>query len=172
MIIKVPQIALNKGLTDNEMVLSALMLFLSRTEGKKSTFNFYSDDIKILLGHIKETTRSARGAMPPEEYGRHAAETKLERLRKVLKVGILNHQTWSISFGDLDDKYLHGNGWIKEAEAVITDPIAVKTYCFLVGKLSNGSIVEEGNGKLYSRTSKKDIAKGIHHHFIKDFTLL
>lgn len=172
MIIKVPQIALDKGLTDNEMVLSALMLFLSRTEGKKSTFNFYSDDVKILLGHIKKTTRSARGAMPPEEYGRHAADTKLERLRKVLKIGILNHQTWNISFGDLDDKYLHGNGWIKEAEAVITDPVAVKTYCFLVGKLSNGSIVEEGKGYLHSSHSKKNTSRGIHHHFLKDFTLL
>ena len=170
MVIKVPEIALKYNLTDNELVFTALMLFLSRTEGKKTTFNFYSDDVKTILGHLVPGKETSRRPFIPEEYGRGSYE-RLDNLRKIFNVGMKNHQTWSFAFKkSISYEYLTEQGYIKAEETVITDHTAIKTYCYIVGLVSNGTIVSKKKAHLYDTHDKKQ--KNMHTFFAKDFNLL
>ena len=166
MIIKIPEYALEADLNDNEKVLAALMLFLSRAEGKAHRYQFFSEDVKYILGHLK----TINGGTTVQEYGLNGAGKLLAKIKKVFDISVLNYHTWGIEFpSKLDAKYKYGNGWIKEAQVQITEPYAVKTYCYLVGRVSNGTIVSNET-KLYDMYDRKQ--KALHPFFNDTFSLV
>lgn len=166
MIIKVPQYVLNQGLNDKEMVFCAFMLFLSRAEGKKHRYHFYSEDIKYMLAHIKRKA----SVLAVQEYGLNSIDDRIGKLRELFNISVLNYHTWGVEFPEIADEYLSKNGWINFSEVVITDPFAIKVWCYLVGRASNGPIISESNGKLYDKRTRKE--KALHPFFDNDFSLL
>lgn len=167
MILKVPTYTLNQELNDNEKVFCALMLFLSRAEGKKYRYHFYAEDIKYMLGHLKEK----QGILGVEEYSLASIDIKLGKLRELFDISVLNYHTWGVSFPkDIPYEYMSSSGWIKWTEVVITDPFAIKVWCYLVGRASNGPIASEYAGKLYDKDSRKE--KALHPFFHNDFKMV
>ena len=166
MILKVPTYTVNKGLNDKETVFCAFMLFLSRAEGKKYRYHFYSEDIKYMLSHIKRKA----SVLAVQEYGLNSIDERMGKLRKLFDISVLNYHTWGVSFPNMQDEYISRNGWIKYSEVVITDPFAIKVWCYLVGRASNGPIATDYNGQLYDKDSRKD--KALHPFFHNDFNML
>lgn len=171
MIIKVPTHVLNENLTDRELVFSALMLFLSRSEGKKWSFNFFSEDVKTILGHFKENPGTMKRKDAVKEYALNGISDNIGNMAKLFKIGVKNYHTWNVSFPkDLPEDCMYGNGWIKESKVSISDQYAVKVYCYLVGRVSNGTIVSQSEPKLYDKDDRK--TKALHPFFYGDFSLI
>ena len=120
MLIRVPEIFLEKGLTDHELVFANLMWQIRKNFIGAKTYRMYGADIKIITkAHPHSTAKSAN-----------------ERLGEWFDFDQVSTDTWYVTCK-----------W-KTATPVsyeITDENAIRIYCYLLGRTAGDKFLDENN---------------------------
>jgi len=137
--ILVPEYVKNHNLTDQELVFANLMLYLMKRFGRKMRFYFHAEDVKRVLGLIKQTDNF--GVRPIEISSADYIDNYLGNIRKSFHIGIINYYTWIVETHNCPNEYMYDNGQLKVCEITIKDQKAIQMYYYLVGRIAGDDII-------------------------------
>lgn len=166
--IKVPEYVLKYNLTDHELVFCSFMGWAGRRGAKKVRWYMYSDDIKHILGHVKE--HKSFNKLSASEYNAATspeAMEKLKNIKQVFNIGMLGFHTYTVDFNAPEDAW-NKNGSIRYTEVEINSLDAIKIYYYLVGRISsNEELIQDGT-KIENEHARKTtvLAKFFDEHFM------
>ena len=128
--IPVPQYVLkHDDWTDREMVLLSLLLYFYSIDYKLGvTYYMHSADIKRMVDAMNVT-----GPAGFDKY--------LDRLRRVLKIGMLSWDVWSVQFNP-ERHELSRNGRVERTLYDIQDVQAIGLFYYLAGRLTAPDIIK------------------------------
>ena len=139
--------------TDREKVFLA-MLFILIKDAKSWNTRFYMhwNDFRILNRY--------HGVTPS---GHSGSSGKLNRLRKILEIGLLNEFTVSIEPKPYTARQ-GTSGFPAYYEVDITDTKAIQVWFYILGRYSGGNMVEDHN-------EEDELVYKANGNYVLDFTL-
>ena len=141
MIIRLPEVFLDKGLTDREIVFSAFMWRIRKAHPTAKMYRMYAMDIKTILGC----------------NGKGSPETAMKSLTEFFDVDDVNADIWYVKCK-----------WKREGpiDYVIEDESAIRIWCYLLGRTAGERYLDENPKTMQQFTVERKKVFGSYGHLL------